>query len=430
MKLLTVMFHGLHEGSVRLGQLSYDKHLGYFEYDKTFLERGLEISPFALPSGTLLFEGESEPFNGLHGVFADSLPDGWGLKLMDRALTQAGIDVAGLTPLDRLAFVGDRAIGALSYEPDEGESIYGSKGELLDIDYLASEAIKVYTGEVDDVIEELADSSVSPQGARPKSLIALNGDQAVSGAHDAPEGFEHWLIKYPCSKSAEDRAEGSIEYLYSDMARGANIDFPDTLLKPSKDGQNAYFLTKRFDRLNNQRIHTHTLAGLVGANFRVSDYSYEQMLRVCKHLCHSHSEMLQLYKRMVFNVMAGNRDDHTKNFSFVMDHQGQWRNSQAYDITFNRGINGWHSMAIADAGRLVTGDNLRAVGRACGIPKNESYAAFDEVATALEQWFDEAPHYMIPKSKLVEISKHICDSRRLIMPKTFSVDDPGKLEPK
>jgi len=417
-KIISVYYHGLERKGLKYkpmlaGEITYTVNTAHFQYDSDFLDLGLNLSPFALKQIPELQESKTTPFNGLHGLFADSLPDGWGMLIMDRTLKQHHINIADINPVDRLAFIGDRAMGALSYQPDEGaEFISSPKGEVS-IDSLAKESIKIYTGEVDGVLDEVADSSISPGGARPKSLIALSGSKSISGAHDAPEGYEHWMAKFPAGKNPDNKAEGPIEYIYSLMARHAGITFPETKLIQSDNSDNFYFLTKRFDRVgNNRRIHMHTLAGLINANFRVADCDYETLLKVCYKLTGSHDEVTQLYRRMVFNVMTGNRDDHTKNFSFIMSADGKWHNSPAYDITYNRGINGWHSMAIGTGGKLITLENLLEVAKVFSITKKQVTGIVEDVSESMNLWFEESKNHSIPGSLIAEISKHMITSRK------------------
>ena len=327
MKVLSVLYHKISgENPLLVGRLSYDSGQGYFEYDSSFLMYELPLSPFELKHHNLLQESKRDPFNGIHGVFNDSLPDGWGLYVMDKDLKKKGVDVDALTPIDRLAYIGDRAMGALSYQPDEGINLFDLKGQHINLEGLAKESVDLYTGETEEVLNHLAINGTPSGGARPKILIGISAYETVHGAFDLPPGFEHWIAKFPTGTNQEKKAEGSVEYLYSLMARAAGINIPETRLIPGNDN-NAYFLIKRFDRnKHNQRVHMHTLAGLIHANFRTADYTYEGLFNVCRAVTKSHFEVKELFKRMLFNVVTGNRDDHTKNFSFLMDNNGKWFN--------------------------------------------------------------------------------------------------------
>lgn len=408
MKVLSVFYHGdATEKSILVGRLTYDNGQGYFEYDANFLKKGLSLSPFQLQLHAQLQEPKREPFTGIHGVFNDSLPDGWGLYVMDKHLRQKGVDIDALTPIDRLAYIGDRAMGALSYQPDEGATLFDIQGRNISIDELAQESVELYIGETDDVLNHLAINGTPSGGARPKALLGINGSKTVHGAYDLDDGFKHWIAKFPTGTNAEKRAEGAIEYLYSVMAREAGINFPETKLIAGRDNH-AYFLIKRFDRLhNNQRVHMHTLAGLVNADFRIPDYTYENLFNVCKALTRSQSEVKELFLRMLFNVVMGNRDDHTKNFSFLMDEKGRWSNSPAYDITFNPGIQGWHSMLIGNSGKDISWDDVMYVANRANISKKEVKQMLDQIKASIDVWKREAKHYNIPNGLLAQITSYM-----------------------
>ena len=217
----------------------------FFQYSPEFIATGLKISPFHLPLNHEVIEAPTHPFNGLHGVFADSLPDGWGLLLMDRFLRQKGVDVKKLTQLDRLLYIGPTGMGALTYEPDHSES---SSSNGLDLFELSREATEVYNGKQQDILPELIRAGGSPGGARPKVVVGIKGDQIVSGERDLPEGYEAWIIKFHASKDKGDN-EGLIEEAYARMLRLAFINVPKTQVLAVKDKH--YFAVKRFDRINN-----------------------------------------------------------------------------------------------------------------------------------------------------------------------------------
>jgi serine/threonine-protein kinase HipA len=407
MKIVHVFYHANPKSPLKVGEIAYVDGQSYFQYSADFLETNLQLSPFSLKPIVELQEAPVQPFNGLHGVFADSLPDGWGMLLMDRKLAQQGINLSTVTPIDRLTYIGGRGMGALSYHPDEGNQLFSTASKSLNLDEMASESIKLFSGEVNTVLDDLASNAISPGGARPKALIGISGDQAISGAADIPDHYEHWIVKFPTGKSGEEKTEGIVEYLYSQMARQAGIDFPDTrLIKGQQD--NYYFAAKRFDRdSHNKRIHMHTLAGLIHANYRVADCDYITLLKVCFKLTESQEHVLELLKRMIFNVMVGNRDDHTKNFSFLMNPKGQWKNSPAYDLTYNRGISGWHSMAIGSANQTVNFENIYQVAKQFNVSEKQTKAIVEDVVGGIEVWFAEAPHYSIPAYVVDEISAHL-----------------------
>ncbi|MFK5912759.1 MAG: type II toxin-antitoxin system HipA family toxin [Woeseiaceae bacterium] len=418
MRVISVYYHRYSNTEpIFVGRLVHDSGLSHFQYDADFLTLDLNLSPFKLEMHGLLQSAPSHPFSGLHGLFNDSLPDGWGMYLMNKDFKNHGLALDDIYPIDRLAYMGSKAMGALSYLPDDSSKFHLNNNEQLNLNELAKDSINLYTGEIDDVLSYLAINGTPSGGARPKVLLGLKGKETISGAYDLPVNFEHWLAKFPTGKNAEDKAEGAIEYLYSIMARQAGIDFPETKLVAGKN-DNAYFLIKRFDRdKGNKRIHMQTLAGLVNADFRLADFDYDRLLKVCSAITKSHKEVTQLFKRMLFNVMSGNRDDHTKNFSFLMDDKGIWRNSPAYDITFNRGINGEHSMLVGKSGKNITQDDISLLAKTASLKNKEVQFMIDEVSEELSSWQNEALNYTIPKSRVVEISNYMEKQRKRLITK-------------
>lgn len=419
---LKVIYHHPAKGEINVGRIVYENRIGLFEYDASFLGLNLQLSPFNLPLISGLQRGNPTPFNGLQGVFSDSLPDGWGMRLMDRAIREGRLSVDGqhsrslaeITPVERLAYMGSRCMGALSYQPDTGNKD-GHSGDEVSIAELASESLEVYRGGVEQVAQELYIAGGSPGGARPKATIGLQFHEAdnctvssaISGAEDLPEGYEHWLVKFPTNTDLEAKAEGNVEYIYSLLARDAGINFPETLLIPTDD-EYGYFCCKRFDRqVGNIRVHMHTLAGLIDADFRVCDADYQHLLQVTTHLTKNYQDCLEAVRRMIFNVVVGNRDDHTKNFSFLMDGDGQWRLSPAYDITFNPGPGGEHSMSIAGQGKNVTLQAINSLAERVSITKKDVQLMIDEIAESVAQWPKLAGDYRVPESMMIEISDYM-----------------------
>lgn len=416
MKTLTVYYHGAASNRIELGLLTLHGIKIYFEYSEEALQTGFELSPFQLPLKPGPIAPAFEPFNGLHGLFNDSLPDGWGVYLMDKLFRSRAINQSDITPLDRLTFIGDRSMGALSYEPEEASDFIESENYQLDIDLIADSSVSLYTGELNQVIKHIADVGIPPGGAKPKALFAIKDNQAIAGTLSVPDGYEHWLIKFPSGKTPDKRCEGAIEYLYSIMAKNSGIDFPETqLLKGSE--HNNYFMIKRFDRIgNNHRQHIHTLAGLLGLNFRIASIGYDGLLKTCLHLTQSHHEVLELFRRMIFNIMSGNRDDHSKNFSFIMSNDGEWKNSPAYDVIFNSGINGEHTMDLHGKGKGITFSDILKIGKLFSIDDKKTKSIIADIDQSLSFWEKEFPHYGIPKQQATEITDYIRLQRKLLLP--------------
>jgi len=380
MNKLNVFYSANPESPLHVGQLATHQRRIYFEYDPTFLKTGLELSPFLLPAKPGAVYAEPSPWHGLFGLFNDSLPDGWGLLLMDRHLQSLGVETRYLTPLDRLAYVGKRGMGALTYEPATDMS-----GAAFDIDIkmMANSAIEIYEGHASQVLPQIAQAGVSPGGARPKILVHQCGDHMISGEDEVPEGYESWIIKF--FSRDDDPDTGRIEYAYSLMARDAGIEMPETRLFESSDGQ-AWFGSKRFDRKDRLRIHMHTLGGLVDADFRLPSLDYIDVLKVTQTLTRNAADVEHAFVLMVFNVLAHNRDDHSKNFSFLMDENGEWGLAPAYDLTHSNGINGEHTTAIAGEGRHPTETHMLKVGKTVGLKDVQMQQIINNVEASISRW--------------------------------------------
>ena len=365
-----------------VGRLAIRDGIIYFEYEDTFLKSNLNISPIKLPLKRGVIQLPSMPFEGLAGVFNDSLPDGWGRLLFDRMLRAEGILRNDVTPLDRLAYVGLNGMGALVYEPDESPNHYDEK---INLDILASQTEQVLEGESGEVINELLALNGSSAGARPKALIGLDSKRKniSHGTGDLKNGFEHWIVKFPNTQDGND--SGAIEYVYSIMAENAGIEMPVTHLFPSKKGS-GYFAVKRFDRDKNKRFHMHTVSGLVHSNFRFPSHDYGDLLALTKVLTKDIREVEKMFRLAVFNVMAHNRDDHAKNFSFLMDESGEWKLSPAYDLTFSNGPGGEQSTMVMGEGRNITRTHLEKLGLEAKLPKVFIGEVIQQTSASLENW--------------------------------------------
>lgn len=365
-----------------VGRLAIRDGIIYFEYDNAFLERNLEISPIKLPLQRGVIELPRTPFEGLAGVFNDSLPDGWGRLLFDRMLRAEGILPNDVTPLDRLAYVGLNGMGALVYEPDESPNHYDEK---INLDVLASQTEQVLEGESGEVINELLALNGSSAGARPKAMIGLDSERKniSHGTGELSEGFEHWIVKFPNMQDGND--SGAIEYVYSIMAQNAGLEMPATHLFPSQKGS-GYFAVKRFDRNKNKRFHMHTVSGLIHSNFRFPSHDYEDLLALTSVLTKDIREVEKMFRLAVFNVMAHNRDDHAKNFSFLMDESGEWKLSPAYDLTFSNGPGGEQSTMVMGEGRNITRTHLEKLGLEAKLSKAFIDEVIQSTIAALGNW--------------------------------------------
>jgi len=394
MSELHVYYNGHKHHPLLVGQLATFKKKIYFEYDAAFLETGLNLSPFLLPmkSGVQTPQS-SNPWQGSFGVFNDSLPDGWGLLLMDRHLKSLGVDVQYLSPLDRLAYIGSRGMGALSYKPAKRMHTAGFD---VDLSELATSAIAIYEGQTSECLAELAQAGGSPGGARPKVLVHTKGEHLISGDGQVPEGYTPWVVKFFSTQDAPET--GRIEYAYSLMAKAAGIVMPETRLFEDKNG-NAWFGIQRFDRVDGQCIHMHTLGGLVDADFRMPSLDYMEVLKVTQALTRHVKDVEQAFRMMVFNVLAKNRDDHSKNFSFLMDEYGEWRLAPAYDLTYSQGINGEHTTSVSGEGRAPTKTHMLKVGETVGLKQGAMEAMIEDVSVAMNRWNDWCDMAGIAKGK-------------------------------
>ncbi|MGG7551022.1 type II toxin-antitoxin system HipA family toxin [Chryseobacterium arthrosphaerae] len=386
-----------------VGRLAIRDGIIYFEYDNTFLERNLEISPIKFPLQRGLIELPRTPFEGLAGVFNDSLPDGWGRLLFDRMLRAEDILPNDVTPLDRLAYVGLNGMGALVYEADESPEINDDK---IDLDFLASQTEQVLEGESGEVINELLALNGSSAGARPKALIGVDSERKniSHGAGDLKDDFEHWIVKFPNTQDGND--SGAIEYVYSIMAENAGLEMPATHLFPSQKG-GGYFAVKRFDRDKNKRFHMHTVSGLIHSNFRFPSHDYEDLLAITNVITKDIREVEKMFRLAVFNVMAHNRDDHAKNFSFLMDGFGEWKLSPAYDLTFSNGPGGEQSAMVMGEGRNIKRRHLEKLGLEAKLSKEFIEEVIQQTNLALGNWKNLAKEYDVNKENIQMIEKRI-----------------------
>ena len=365
-----------------VGRLAEHKRTLFFEYDRDFLATGLELSPFKLPLGPGLFEDKDRVFDGLPGVFNDSLPDGWGLLLLDRALRAQGLRGHELPPLHRLAMVGSGGMGALEYVPGQ-ETQSDGPAPALHLDGLAEEARNILSegNAALEAVFDLLKLGGSSGGARPKILadVSADGRRIVADNSGLP-GFSPWLIKF---HAREDGAQqGLVEYVYSCMARKAGIDMPETRLFPSQTTP-GFFGVRRFDRDNGLKVHVHTAAGLLHASHRHPTLDYENLLRLTKMLTRNVRDVEKMVRLMVFNVKSGNKDDHSKNFSFLLDPAGRWRLAPAYDLTPAPGFGGEHAAMVNGKGKDITEADMARAASIVDVPNTFVAEAVQRTEEAL-----------------------------------------------
>ena len=365
-----------------VGMLLQDKQRIFFEYFPDFLKSGIELSPFKLPLKAGVFEEKSRIFDGLFGLFNDSLPDGWGCLLLDRKLRKLGKSYAEITPLDRLSLIGANPMGALEYEPAAGDSdLYGD----IELDSLSGEVDRILDGEESLVLDELLKLNGSSGGARPKIVACVSSDrkQIIHGGKSVPDGFTPWIIKF--SEKHDPQSSGELEYRYSLAAKAAGITMPETHLFPLKDGRGC-FGVQRFDRTLKGKVHTHTACGLLHASHRFASLDYENLLKLTWILTRNHADVVEMARRMIFNVKSGNKDDHSKNFSFLLNERNQWQLAPAYDLTPSAGINGEQTCMVNGKGRNITDADLIKTAATANVSEVEAKALIDQITSALREY--------------------------------------------
>ncbi len=390
-----------HRGSalIKVGRLAYKNRKIFFEYDPSFIETGLEISPFKLPLKRGIQTSSNSPFEGLFGVFNDSLPDGWGRFLLDRKLLQMGLNPESLTPLDRLRYVGSHGMGALIYEPEV--TTKSLIHPIKDLDLIAKECLEIEEHKENSFVEDLLRLNGSSAGARPKILIRLTKEGLFKLPNNKPSMEDSdWMIKF--SSSIDPHDIGAIEYAYHLMAVAAGLNVPEAKLFPAKKGC-GYFGVKRFDRSRGHFVHMHTLSGLLHADHKLPCLDYETILKATQILTKDIRECEKQFRLAVFNVFAHNRDDHAKNFSFLMNEEGMWQVSPAYDLTYSSGPLGEHCSMIMREGANPNLSHLIKLSEVVQIKKQTALEIIEQVKSAVSKWKDFANESNVSKTSYLKI---------------------------
>ena len=344
---LEVYYHDRIVGTMAL----YQNLLAAFEYDGSWLKDGFSISPFSLPLEKKVFMPKIDPFEGLFGVFADSLPDGWGRLLVDRLMRKNGINPYEIGSLDRLAIVGSSGMGALTYRP---VITMESNRDEMALDEIAKECERILNTKDSDSLDYLFTKGGSSGGARPKILTKVDG--------------EDWIIKFP---STEDSKEiGKQEYDYAKCAKACGLEVEKVRLFPSEQTK-GYFGTRRFDRIGDGesgKLHMVSAAGLLETSHRIPNLDYDILMKLTLQLTKSMEECEKLYKLMCFNVFSHNRDDHSKNFTFIyMEKEKRWVLSPAYDLTYSSSIGGEHATTVNGNGVNPGMEDILGVAKKIGL---------------------------------------------------------------
>lgn len=389
---------------IPVGRLALRDNEIYFEYSASFIEQGMELSPFRLPLRPGVQKFDRHLFDGLPGVFYDCLPDGWGRLLVDRALRSQSVDPRSISALDRLACVGQNGMGALTFLPEWNDQP-ADTGELS-LDELSTQAEAVLTGDANDVLEGLIALNGSSAGARPKAVISVNKDKTVirHGTMPHEHGFEAWLVKFANTQDGPDA--GAIEFVYAQMAENAGIEMTDVHLFPAKNAA-GYFATKRFDRIGPRRLHLHSACGLLHSDFRTPSLDYEDLITLTGSLTKDVREVEKMFRLAVFNVLAHNRDDHSKNFSFLMNASGEWKLAPAYDLTFSSGPGGEQSTMVMGEGKSPSEKHLRELGAASNIDAAKVALIIDQTKGALSNWEELAINHGVSLDNVNLIDKSL-----------------------
>lgn len=406
MKKLVVHYCGWGE-DWPLGTLADDDHNLLFEYSPAALAEGLELSPLQLRLASGAY-GEFPRFQlRLPGLIADSLPDGWGMLLMDRLFRRQGLRHPG--PLERLAYIGDRGMGALRFAPADESQTQAVDWNLLT---LAQESKRLQAGEPRVALRELALTGGAPQGARPKALVQYDAaNNTVSTLQTAPGA--PWLIKFPAAR--EHWEVCVVEQLYADLARDCGLDMPASAwfdLSPEL----AAFGVARFDRHCGQRVPIHSLAGLLQADYRIpGSMDYTTFLRATQMLTRDAREVEKAFSRAVFNVLFHNRDDHPKNFAWRLGRDRRWRLAPAFDLTFSAGPMGEHYMDVCGNGDAIDRSHLLKLAAEGGVPKKTASRSIDTMLAQAQSFGQRASAYPLRKATIERLKRAVarCGQRLL-----------------
>lgn len=406
----------------RVGAIAWnpDTELASFEYDLKFPLEKWALAPLKMPNSGRIYTfpqlRDNETFKGLPGLLADALPDRYGKDLINAWLARQGRADNSLNPVELLCFIGIRGMGALKFEPVISKESSSYDVELSDLIEVTKallekkEDIQIQTsGKMEDVMMDILKMGTSAGGARPKAIIAYNEKtgQIRSGQTLADEGFEHWLIKFDEISDVQfgaSKGYGKIEMAYYKMATDFGIDMMESRL--IEENGRVHFMTKRFDRKDGDKVHSQTLCAIQHYDYaNITSYSYEQVFQTMRQLKLTYAEAEQMYKRMIFNIIARNCDDHTKNFAFLMDKTGKWKLSPAYDICFAyRPGSVWvsqHNLSINGKRKGFTRKDLLEIAEQNSIRFPEKI--INDCIALVKKWRQYAATYKVDTEKMTSI---------------------------
>jgi len=425
MVVAEVNLWGMRAGAVAWNEAA---NHGFFEFEPEFLKQGLDIAPLKMPladarSGKRIFSFptlNTETFQGLPGLVADSLPDKFGNRLIEEWLARQGRSVTSMNPIEKLCYIGSRGMGALEFLPSlSGYEKVSEPLQVNELVRLASDilhqrnSLETNLKETNTGIEDIIRVGTSAGGARAKAIIAYNPEtgEVRSGQAQHSAGFDYWIIKFDGVNNdllGDPQGYGRIEYAYYLMARECGINMMESRLL--EEGNRAHFMTKRFDRVGTEKLHMQTLCGIAHFDYNMPNvYSYEQAFQVMRQLRLPYPDAEELFRRMAFNVLCFNCDDHTKNISFLMDKAGEWRLSPAYDMTYAYNPeNRWlkqHQMAVNGKRENVYRGDLLKVASEMNIKKPLEIIA--AVQNAASNWAQHAEKADMPISQIEKIDRLI-----------------------
>ncbi|PSF12340.1 type II toxin-antitoxin system HipA family toxin [Marinobacter fuscus] len=421
---------------IAAGVLAQNRQGVFFQYADSYLKQFGNLSPFTLRASTQLQAAPKQPHQGVHGVFGDCLPDGWGMLLQDRIFRQKGILPNQLTAMDRLAFVGDKGMGALSFSPASGFSATAHFD--IDLATLGLEAQTLFdtsmTGYTDSNHDDLDGQTQhvlaalvaggSSGGARPKAQIYMPAGETQHCRTLAQPGDEAWLIKFTSKNLALGHEEGLCEAVYLQMAEQAKCQPPAWQLieAPHTSGAPAWLALKRFDYVadhadltgkhSSGRLHMHSACGLLDADFRTPSLDYIDLIKASRQLCKSPAAGQLQFRRAIFNLLSSNQDDHSKNWAFLQQDNGQWQLAPFYDVTYSPHPLNEHATAFGGYGHTPPTKVMHKLAASAGYGTwNDARQVIEEVSEAISQFTYLAQQQGVSKIKVSGIAKTL-DQRK------------------
>lgn len=397
--------------SINVGVLAQNSQGVFFQYDAGYLQRYGNLSPFSLEATTLLQLAPKEPHSGLHGIFADSIPDGWGLLLQDRVFRQHGVLPSQITAMDRLAFVGLCGMGALNYTPQY--EYHKTTGDMFDLATIGVEAQAFFDGQTQDVLDALV-AAGSSGGARPKAQLFFSHNSYKQCRTKHQKGDEAWLVKFTSQNLPLGHEEGVCEAVCLRLAEIADLQPVQWKLleAPKKSGADSWLALKRFDWVDTPnrpgRMHMHSACGLLDADFRTPSLDYQDLIKASRQLCKSPAVGQLQFCRAIFNLFICNQDDHSKNWAFLQSDDGQWQPAPFYDVTFSPHPFNEHATAFIGYGRQPTVEVIQKLAVNAGFSNwKQAQQKVHEIVEVVACFSDIARDYGVAEKTVTAIEKEL-----------------------